>query len=157
MSVTLKDAFVEDHRTLTRGLSRLVELVEEGDYPEASRVARALDSSAGPHIEFEEHSFYPEVRKSRGSEYVANLYDEHRSGLEAVRTLSRLEPGVTPAPEAREWLLFHLRRALDHAVSCGTLLSHVTSLADDEQERLLSELERFRSLGHKWTELHPDE
>jgi hypothetical protein len=154
MAKTLAEAFVEDHRTLTRGLSRLLELVEAGNYDEASRVAKELDRDAGPHIEFEEKSFYPEVRKARGREYVENLYDEHRSGLEAVRMLSELEPGATLSGEERERLLTHLRRVLDHAVSCGTLLSHVTALPVEDQQGFLEELERFRELAHKWTELH---
>lgn len=157
MTSSLKDAFIEDHQTLTRGLSRLVKLVEEESYEEASRVARELDEAAGPHIEFEEKSFYPEVRKTRGQAYVDNLYDEHRSGLEAVRTLSKLAAGKVPDASEREQLLVDLRRALDHAVSCGTLLSHVTALPDEEQEAFLAELERYRDLGHRWTELHRDE
>lgn len=157
MPSSLKDAFIEDHQTLTRGLSHLLKLVQEEDYDEASRVARELDKAVGPHIEFEEKSFYPEVRKTRGREYVENLYDEHGSGLEAVRALSKLEPGDVPDPEERERLLSLLRRVLDHAVSCGTLLSHVTSLADVEQQEFLAELERYRKLAHKWTELHGSE
>ncbi len=153
----LEDAFIEDHRTLTRGLSRLVKLVQEARYDEAVLVANEIDQAAGPHIEFEEKSFYPEVRKTRGREYVENLYDEHRSGLEAIRLLMKLEPGTVPAPEDRERLLFLLRRVLDHAVSCGTLLSHVTSLGDDEQQRFLAELERCRKVAHKWSELHGSE
>ena len=69
MPSSLKDAFIEDHQTLTRGLSHLLKLVQEEDYDEASRVARELDKAVGPHIEFEEKSFYPEVRKTRGREY----------------------------------------------------------------------------------------
>lgn len=156
-SSSLEDAFIEDHRTLTRGLSRILKLVEQQQYDEASAVAKEIDRAAGPHIEFEEKSFYPEVSKTRGREYVENLYDEHRSGLQAIRILSMLEPGEVPDAEERSRLLFHLRRVLDHAVSCGTLLSHVTSLPDDEQQRFLAELERYRKLAHKWTELHGSE
>jgi len=152
----LKDAFVEDHRTLISGLKGLLELVDEGDYGDASKLAKELDAAAGPHIEFEEKCFYPEVGKSRSRDYVSNLYDEHRSGMEAVRTLSSLEAGSVLSSDERERVLFHLQRALDHAVSCGTLLSHVTSLAEPEQKQLLDELERYRSLAHKWTDLHRD-
>jgi hypothetical protein len=155
MATTLKDAFIEDHQTLTRGLSRLLELVRQGEFDEASRAARELDRAAGPHIEFEENAFYPEVRKTRGEAYVDNLVDEHHSGLEAVRSLSKLEPGDVPEAAERDRLVLDLERVLDHAVSCGTLLSHVTSLPEDEQERFLAELERYRELAHKWTELHP--
>jgi hypothetical protein len=73
----LKQAFIEDHQILTRGLSELIALVEEESYEKASRVARELD--AGPHIELEEKAFYPEVRKTRGREYVENLFRRYRA------------------------------------------------------------------------------
>lgn len=61
-SSSLNDAFIEDHQTLTRGLSRLLSLVEQRHYDESARVAKELDPAVGPHIEFEEKSFYPQVR-----------------------------------------------------------------------------------------------
>lgn len=154
---TLTEAFVQDHRVLTQGLSRLLSLVEEESYQEATRLARELDDAVGAHIEFEEKSFYPEVQKSRGRAYVENLYDEHRSGERALRFLSGLKAGTAPTPEERGRLIADLRRALDHAVSCGTLLSHVSTLPGREQQAFLDELERFRALSHRWTELHPDD
>ena len=120
MATSLKDAFVEDHRTLITGLKGLLELVEEGNYRDATRLAKELDAAAGPHIEFEEKCFYPEVGKSRSRGYMNNLYDEHRSGMEAVRTLSSLGAGSALNADEQERVLFQLQRALDHAVSCGT-------------------------------------
>jgi hypothetical protein len=152
---SLETAFVEDHRKLTRGLATLVELVERGDLREAAREARELDEVAGPHIEFEETRFYPEVARSRGKDYVAQLYDEHRSGREALGALEELprDGDFEMTPEQRDRVLYHLRRALDHAVSCGTLLSHVTTLGESEQRGLLEDLEAFRRAAHRWTEL----
>ena len=68
-----------------------------------------------------------------------------------------MEPGATVGPHERERLLRHLHRAHAHAVSCGTLLSHVTCLSDEEQGSFLRELDRYRELGHKWTELSADD
>lgn len=152
-SRTLQDAFVEDHQKLTKGLSKLLTLVEASRFEEAARVARELDAVAGAHIEFEEKRFYPEVEKVRGPEYVDNLYDEHQSGVEAIRSLERLGGQKDVDPKERDRILHHLRRALDHTVSCGSLLSHVTSLNEEAQADLLKDLERFRSSGHRWTEL----
>lgn len=149
----LRDAFLEDHRKLTRGLSALVRLVENGEWEQAVRRAEELDRIAGPHIEFEERRFYPQVSRSRGKDYVDNLYDEHRSGREAIEMLRAAAGRTNLSKEERERLLFHLHRALDHVVSCGTLLSHVTSLDDEEQDKLLADLEGYRKAGHRWTEL----
>ena len=152
-SNTLREAFIEDHQKMTRALSELLRLVEANQMALASSKARELDALAGAHIEFEEKRFYPQVQKSRGEAYVANLYDEHQSGVEAIRALEAIEdPDAVDASE-REEILGHLRRALEHAVSCGTLLSHVTSLSATEQQELLADLERFREAGHLWTEL----
>ena len=46
-----------------------------------------------------------------------------------------------------------LETAMDHALSCGTLLSHVTSKDAAEQQRLLDRLEDISRRGHRWTEL----
>ncbi len=149
----LRDAFLDDHQKLTKGLSALVRLVESGEWQQAVQKAEELDRIAGPHIEFEEERFYPQVSRSRGKDYVDNLYDEHRSGREAIEALRASAGRTEVTDEERDRVLFHLRRALDHVVSCGTLLSHVTSLEDEEQEKLLSDLEGYRKAGHRWTEL----
>lgn len=152
-SDTLREAFIEDHQKMTKGLSELIKLVETGEMELAAQRARELDGVIGPHIEFEERRFYPKVEKSRGREYVHNLYDEHQAGVEALRALMAAEDPERIDETERERILSNLRTALDHAFSCGTLLSHVTSLPESEQNELLEDLERYRSEGHLWTEL----
>lgn len=152
-SSALRDAFVEDHRRLTQGLSNLVKLVEAGRIEYAVQLARELDEVAGPHIEFEESRFYPEVSRHGGRQYVERLYDEHRSGREALVALQALEGKRELDADQRDAILFHLRRAHEHALSCGTLLSHVTSLGPEEQSELLGELEACRRRKRRWTEL----
>jgi hypothetical protein len=149
----LREAFLEDHQKLTKGLRELLSLVEAERFEDAARVAKELDTVAGAHIEFEEKRFYPEVEKVRGADYVDNLYDEHQSGVEAIRSLERLSGTKGVDAEERDRILRHLHRALDHVVSCGTLLSHVTALDEKAQAELLDALERYRSSGHRWTEL----
>lgn len=152
-SDTLREAFIEDHQKMTKGLTELIRLVEEGEIEEASRRARELDAVIGPHIEFEERRFYPQVQKSRGEEYVTKLYDEHQAGVDALRALIGAEDPAGLDEAARKRILEQLRTALDHAFSCGTLLSHVTSLPESEQSDLLEDLKRYRSERHLWTEL----
>lgn len=149
----LRDAFIEDHQKMTKGLTELIRLVEAGEMDEASQRARQLDAVIGPHIEFEERRFYPQVRKSRGEEYVRNLYHEHQEGVEALSALITAEDPAAIDEAGRKRILDHLRTALDHAFSCGTLLSHVTALPDREQGDLLKDLKRYRSAGRLWTEL----
>lgn len=150
---TLREAFIEDHQKMTKGLSELIRLVEAGRMDVAASKARELDRIVGAHIEFEETRFYPQVQKSRGAAYVANLYDEHQSGVEALRALEAIEDPEVVDDTERERILGHLRRALEHAFSCGTLLSHLTSLSENDQQSLLADLEGFRDKGHLWTEL----
>ena len=50
-----------------------------------------------------------------------------------------------------------MQEGLRHAAVCGTLLSHVVTLPEAQQEKLLNELESLRKLGRRWSELHPDE
>lgn len=153
MTNELREAFLEDHQVLTRGLRELVDLVEADRFREAARRAWTLDRAAGAHIEFEETRFYPEVEKSRGASYVDNLYDEHQSGVAAIRALEHLDTTEPVDREQKTFILKHLRRALEHAVSCGTLLSHVTSLDDEAQEDLLRALRSCRAASRLWTEL----
>ncbi len=152
---SLSDAFLEDHQHLTRGLSATLDALEKDDLPGAVRLADELDRRAGPHIEFEEEVFYPEVAKSRGPDYVAQLHREHDSGRVAInrllgnRTRERLEP------EERTRIVAGLHEALDHAVSCGTLLSHVTTLDPARQQEVLEQLLSYRRKGHRWTDRPP--
>lgn len=148
----LTAAFTEDHRSFTRGLSRILKALKSGDDATAVRLADELDRAVGPHIEFEEQVFYPEVAKSRGKEFTRELYREHRVGQSALKAL--LEPGRTTFSAAeREDLVSRLETAMDHALSCGTLLSHITTRGEAEQERMLQELRQASRRGRRWTEL----
>ena len=79
-SPTLRDAFLEDHRSLTTGLSNLLQALEDGDLREATRMADDLDQVAGPHMTFEEEVFYPELARILGPEFIERLYGEHEAG-----------------------------------------------------------------------------
>lgn len=152
----LAAAFLEDHKVLTRGLATTLSAVRQGDLATAARAAEALDQQAGPHIEFEERYFYPEVEKSRGAEYVSGLHREHDAGRNALRTLIAIRGGRLD-PDDRALVISQLHEALDHAVSCGTLLSHLTTLDADQQDVLLGHLLRLRQEGPRWTKRSRDD
>ncbi len=149
---SLRDAFVEDHRHLTRGLNRLLKTLRAGDVESGVQIAEELDRTAGPHIQFEEEVLYPEIARTRGSEFTGRLYDEHGQALRAIRTLLDADPEELPA-SAREQVIQDAQTGLDHAVSCGTLLSHLTTLPEEIQERLLGRLMELRREGRRWSEL----
>ena len=147
----LVKAFLEDHKHLTQGFSSLLRALKENDFAAASQIADDIDRLAGPHIEFEEEFFYPVVERARGREYVSRLYKEHGAGLRAVKALRAA--AHEPDKKGTEALLEAAQTALDHAVSCGTLLSHVTTLGESEQAELLQKLLDLRKQGRRWTEM----
>ncbi len=148
----LVEAFEEDHRHLTRGLHQLLEAVRRGDVSAAREVAKEVDRVVGCHIDFEERVFYPQLLDHLGSEYVDRLYSEHDAGKEALRTLLA-EPAQSLAPVALEKIASDLEIALEHALSCGTLLSHLDGLPPEQLEVMADRLEEARELGRRWTEL----
>jgi hypothetical protein len=53
-------------------------------------------------------------------------------------------------------LIEGLDTMLDHAVGCGTLLSHLDGLPEAGKKELLDQLLELRRRGVRWTELdHP--
>jgi hypothetical protein len=149
----LTRAFAEDHRHMTRGFWKLRKALQACDIAAAIDIVREIDRKVGPHIEFEEAIFYPALRPVLGDDYVEQLYQEHRIGravLEDILGLSRDEP---LPEEQRQDLIDRTTVTLDHAVSCGTLLSHVDRLAPDEQDKVLDQLMQSRERGRLWSEL----
>lgn len=60
-STALREAFLEDHKHLTRGLTRTLEALRDGDDASAIRLADTMDQAVGPHMAFEEEVFYPKL------------------------------------------------------------------------------------------------
>ena len=56
-------------------------------------------------------------------------------------------------PDDLQELELSAQDALEHALSCGTLLSHLDGLPGEELEAMTAELEKARRLGRRWTEL----
>jgi len=149
----LGKAFVEDHRHLTQGFRQLLDAIRERDVPQMIKLADRIDTVAGPHIRFEETVLYPLVREQRGSEYAQQLYREHRVAVCALRDILTHDE-TSPWTDA-DWkrLEEQVQTALDHTVSCGTLLSHLTSLSAEHQQALHQRMEELRKEPHRWTRL----
>ncbi len=149
----LQQAFVDDHQALTRGYRDLENAIESRDFATATKLAGELDKRAGPHIEFEERFLYPEVESVRGRPYSSRLYREHEAILGVLVELQAIIPGQPPSNEDVARWKEGLRQGMDHAATCGTLLSHLESQAPKQLEQLLGSLKELRSLGHRWSEL----
>jgi len=152
----LTQAFLEDHRTLTRGLDQLREAVVNDDFRTAKHLADQLDRSVGGHIEFEERILYPEVALTTGADHVHRLYAEHRAGREAIGRILSVPDTEKLPPDVRPKLLAQLNTVCDHVLSCGTLVSHLASLPAPKQAAILERLLQYRSAGHRWTQLPTD-
>lgn len=147
----LEDAFVTGHERLTRGLELVARSLEARDVQTAVAAAEALDQVVGPHIRFEEEDVYPLLRLRLGDQAVNRLYAEHEAGrvmlcdLLAMRD-RRLEPGE------RERLRQEVRSMLEHALSCGGLLTHLAGLERNQQRRLLRRLRARQREPSRWSE-----
>ncbi len=155
-STALREAFLEDHKHLTRGLTRTLEALRDGDDASAIQLADTMDRAVGPHMAFEEDVFYPKLAGMLGESFVEHLEEEHEIGQRAVKTLLSHTPEEPLTEEERMELIESLDTMLDHAVGCGTLLSHLDGLEEAGKKRLLDRLLKLRRRGVRWTELeHP--
>lgn len=152
-SSSLRAAFLDDHRRLTRGLLRLLEALKENDPAAARAAADELDEVAGPHMEFEETIFYPTLEQLLGSDFVDRLSHEHALGQDAVRTVLRRNADA-PFPESeRRMLVERMETALEHALSCGSLLSHLDNLDECTTRKMHEQLLELRAQKRRWTSL----
>ena len=150
---SLATAFVDDHRQLTRSLKQLKDTLGRHDLSEAKRIAEELDRAAGPHILFEEVFLYPEVARARGRDYIDRLYEEHRAGRDLLTRILRSDSRRRLGDEEQARLLQQAEMMLDHAVSCGTLLSHLTTLDQTTQKEYFAALLALRQQAKRWTEI----
>lgn len=151
----LGDCFTEDHRHMTRGFWKLRNALEAGNLEKAIDLAKVIDRKVGPHIEFEEAVFYPELRKVFGDEFVDRLYREHAVGRAVILELLSLDKHAQIVDSRLNELAERAGKTLEHAVSCGTLLSHLEALDDQRQRELLTQLKTIRIRGKPWSEYVP--
>lgn len=152
----LEEEFAADHRELTRGFARLLELLQSGNDEEARGLADHIDQVAGPHVEFEETVLYPAVARAEGQDFAAQLYAEHRTVFDAVAWLLEHSAEEPIDESTRQRLIEQVQTGLDHAVSCGSLMGHLTALEESQHETFLKQLLECRESGRRWTELCAD-
>ena len=149
----LEQEFIADHRETTRAIQSLKVALAAGDDVLMQEAAERLDHIAGPHIAFEEQWLYPLVAKSRGEDFHHHLTGEHD---EVVKALSEIRAsdalGNVSAARRAEWQR-NLQTGLNHVVTCGTLLSHLSVLDEMERDEMLQRLQDLRARGELWTEL----
>jgi len=139
---------------MIQALQRLLDVLERDGAEDCVDAAMEVDRIAGPHIAFEETILYPRVATARGEEFVEKLRHEHRLVLEAIRFLLGRDKTQSLAKEDRTRLIEQVQTGIDHAATCGTLLSHITTLSHDQQTQMLCRLEDLRVLGLHWTDLN---
>lgn len=147
---SLNEEFTRDHRKLTQGFLAVAKAIENDQLDEARVLADELDQVAGPHIAFEEEFLYPHVSKVRGKPYATKLYDEH---AEILRAIQELQQGREMSADQQKQMLNSMRVGLEHAATCGTLLSHLAALPSQTQAHLLDEYLKLKHLGKRWTQL----
>lgn len=150
---TLRTEFLEDHQHLTKGLTELLESLRGGDALQATTIARQLDRLVGPHMAFEEAVLYPELVSRLGQEFVDQLYREHALGQSAVANLVRRDESTPLTATECGVLIAQIETALDHALSCGSLLSYLTTLSDERHSEMLRQLLDKRTQGCLWSDL----
>ncbi len=147
----LQREFLDDHRVLIGGLRGLVDALEREDLPEARRLAEEIDRNAGGHMAFEEEVFYPRLAEVHGKAFVERLVSEHEAGHRAITTLLASEPDEGLAESDRSGLLTDLRLALDHVMSCGTMLAELGTGPFAAQDEDLDRLRELREEVPRWS------
>ncbi|MEX0728838.1 MAG: hemerythrin domain-containing protein [Planctomycetaceae bacterium] len=148
-----RDDFTADHQFLTRGLLDLLNALQENDFAKTRELAQEIDEKAGAHIQFEEEHLYPELVERRDPAFVIRLYHEHELGREAIDTIVN-RPSDEPFSEnQRSALMSKLQIALEHAYTCGSLLSYASNIDLSVQSQLLEELHHCRVEARRWSQL----
>ncbi len=149
----LKKLFIEDHRMMTRSYRDLLQHLENDELGKAAELAAKLDQQAGAHVEFEEQHLYPRVRESRGDKYADQMYQEHREILNTLVELQQIQSTVEPSKRQIQRWKTGVQNGINHAVACGTLLSHLQTLPESTQADLLQFIEQLRRKSKKWSSL----
>ena len=150
MADALRVAFQRDHQRLMRGLQALRGAVQAGEHERAAEISERLDREVGPHIEFEESVYYPSLMPVLGRRFVERLYGEHAAGQ---RLLREVIGGGGLSAQRRDRLLRRIDAVMEHALSCGTLLSHLDRLTPQRRGEFYRQLEDCRRRGQRWTQL----
>lgn len=151
----LFQAFQEDHAILGKGFHDLSACLRGNDVAGARRVAARVNREAGPHIVFEEESFYPTLAQLFGFE-TDRLFGEHGEGLDVIRTLAEMGEGDELSEDRRTELLAKSEEMEDHIAECGELFEAIARLSDAQQESLYEDLVAWRKNEPAWLDYERD-
>jgi len=147
----LANEFLKNQRRMTRLLRDVVVRLEDGDVEVARSLADELDNVAGPHIAFEESILYPAVGGVEGEAFQQQLLGEHEQARAGLSALLSADDSSLSEGDYRRNIVAALRAGLKHAESCGTLVTHLEELTDDQQRLGLERLDELRQAGGRWT------
>ena len=85
-----------------------------------------------------------------GADFVRDLYREHDAGKSALRDILRHEDLALDDVRVLP-LISDVEIATEHALSCGTLISHLQVLTDAERDQMRDRLLACRARGTHWT------
>ena len=143
--------FIKDHQQFSRLMYEISKLLDDGKIEQARARGEELDAVAGPHIAYEEAELYSRLIEL-GVESVTKqqLVEEHREVVDALRLLLEV-----PAPDESklESIKQGFRSGLAHAEHCGSLISLMSRLDEQQRSESLKILIHLREQGGKWTEL----
>lgn len=143
--------FLKDHQQFSRLLYEISKLLKENKIEKARERALELNDVAGPHIAYEEAELYTRLADLGEMKVTEDkLVDEHHEVLDSLKDLLDNDQ---PDAECLESIKAGFDKALSHAEHCGSLISLMSRLDDNQQTSSLAELIRFRAQGKKWTEL----
>lgn len=152
----LFEAFREDHALFGHALYQIAERLRASDGAGARAEAEALNRTAGAHIAFEEHDFYPSLAPFLDADEIERLYEEHAEGRQAIVEVIALDPDRDLDPSQRDRLLKGIEQMEAHVSECGELFGAMGGLTADKQEHLLERLKYWRRKNPSWTELPED-
>jgi hypothetical protein len=143
--------FLIDHQQFSRLLYEISKLLDEDKLDQARKRAIELNQVAGPHIAYEESELYSRLaalgEKSVTEEF---LVGEHHQVLQALKRLLAEEELTGDQLES---VKAGFRSALKHAEHCGSLISLMARLDEQQQSDSLVKLLDLRKQGRNWTEL----
>ena len=137
-------AFQADHALLGRGLAELRGYLLDDEPERLRQTARGLLRTAGAHIAFEEHDFYPALRARLSDAEVGTMYREHAEGRDMLaRIADATDEELRDASNSDE-LLIGIEALERHVAGCGDLFGAMGGLSEQEACQLLRKLKAWR-------------
>ncbi len=143
--------FLHDHQQMSRLLYSITQLLKADKVEQAREQARELNELAGPHIAYEECELYPRLAQL-GEKRVSKelLVGQHH---EVVDALEQLLKGNSFDEQSLKEIIDGFQTGLNHAEHCGSLISLMCRLDEQQQQESLEKLLQLRNEGKKWTDL----